>query len=112
MSIKFLGDESVGTPFETGEVRTVVVTNEALDKILGFEGETIVYSATVEDNMAVKLPASFLLDLKINGTDLIAGQVLNGAVYDQGNGKLTLSWTIPAGAGNYTVKISWAEQII
>lgn len=112
MSIKFLGDESVGTPFETGEERTVSVLGEALDKVLGFEGETVVYTATVEDSMGQPLPASFVADLKINGTNLIAGQIFDAGVYDQGTKLLTLPWVVPAGAGNFTVKMSWAEQII
>ena len=97
---------------ETVETRTVEVTDEALDKTQGYEGDEVVYTATVLDNTAEKLPATFVVDLEINGTKVITGQVLDAAVYDQTTGLLTLTWTVPADVGAFTVSLVWAEQLI
>lgn len=112
MSIKYLGDQSAGQPFATEETKSVVVTEEALDKSSGYEGETVVYTATVKDNLAAALPATFMADLLINGTEVKSDQVLDAAVYDPITFLLTLPWLVPAGMGSFTVKLSWPEQII
>lgn len=109
---KYLSGESSGQPFETLETRSVVVTAEALDLSQAYEGDTVVYTATVKDDQAASLPATFVADLMINGTELISSQILDAGVYDQATGLLTLSFTVPAAVGAFTVKLSWDEQII
>ena len=109
---KYLSGSSTGQPFTTEETRTVAVTDEALDKSSGYEGETVVYTATVKDDLGNALPATFVADLLINGTELITDQILNAAVYDPITYLLTLSWQVPAAVGAFTVKLSWDEQII
>lgn len=112
MAKKYLGDSSPGQPFGTEETRTVVVTEEALDKSSGYEGDTVVYNATVKDDLGVALPANFVADLVINGTDLLSDQVLDAVVYDPVAFLLTLSWVVPSAVGSFDVKLSWDEQII
>jgi len=112
MSIKFLGDVSPGTPFDTGETRTVNVTAEALSVTSGYEGETVTYTATVLDSIAEKLPAAFVATLKINGTDLVIDQAFDVAVYDQATGELTIDFTVPVAVGSFAITLNWAEQII
>lgn len=95
------------------EERTVVVTDENLNLASGVEGTAIIYTAIVQDNLGVAMPNSFVVDLEIDGTPLIAGQVFEGAVYGLVTKLLTLSWTVPAAiAGSVTVRLSWAEQTI
>lgn len=110
--VKFLGSQSTGIAFETGETRSVNVTGEALSVSSGYEGDTITYTATVLDSTTAKLPASFVATLKLNGTDLVTNQAFDVSVYNQSTGLLTLDFTVPAGAGTYTVKLTWAEQEI
>lgn len=112
LPVKYLGAESTGVAFETGETRSVVVTAEALDKVSGYEGDTVVYTATVKDNLENVLPATFVASLKINETLVITDQVFDAAVYDAVSGLLTLSWVVPADVGTFTVKLVWAEQLI
>ncbi|GAH42970.1 unnamed protein product [marine sediment metagenome] len=109
---KYLAGSSTGTPFETGNTRSIVVTAEGLDAVNGYEGDTVVYTATVKDDLEASLPATFVADLEINSTKVITGQVFDAGVYDQGTGELTLSWTVPADVGAFTVKLTWAEQEI
>ena len=112
MAIKFTANGSAGIPFGIDETRTVALANEALDISSGFEGDPIVYTVTIDDNTGVALPASFVVDLKINGTDLIAGQALDVTVYDPVTKLLTLPWAVPAIVGTFTVTLEWAEQVI
>ncbi|MBA7548502.1 hypothetical protein ES705_40962 [subsurface metagenome] len=112
MSKKYLSDQSPGQPFSTEETRTVVVTDEALNKSSGYEGETVIYTAAVKDDQGVGLPATFVADLLINGTDVISAQILEPAVYDPVTFLLMLSWLVPAAVGSFSVKLSWDEQII
>jgi len=109
---KFLSGLSTGQPFETLETRSVVVTAEALDLSQAYEGDTVVYTATVKDDLVASLPASFVATLKLNGVELITDQVFDAGVYDQGTSLLTLSFTVPAAQGVFDVKLSWDEQII
>jgi len=77
-----------------------------------FEDE-INYSATVKDDLGNALPAAFVVDLEINGTKVITGQVLDATVYNPVTFALTLLWTVPdLSEGNYTVKLVWARQTI
>jgi len=108
----YLAGQSVGQPFDTGSTRTVAVTAEALDVSSGFEGETVVYTATVKDDQGEALPIAFVVDLLINGTEIVSDQVLDAVVYDPITFLLTLSWIVPAGEGSFTVKLSWDEQKI
>ena len=113
MPIKFLAGTSSGAAFETYETRTVNVTAEALDVSVGYEGDSVQYTATVLDSIVEKLPAAFVATLKINGTDLVASQVFDVSVYDQATGLLTLDFMVPAAPiGALTVTLDWAEQII
>lgn len=109
---KYAANSSTGTPFETGETRTLVVTAEALDAVNGYEGDTVTYTATVLDDQAAKLPETFVADLEINSTKVVTAQVFDGGHYDQGTGLLTLTFTVPAAVGTFTVKLVWAEQEI
>jgi len=112
MPIKFLAGVSTGQSFETYETRTVDVTAENLSVSVGYEGDSVTYTATVLDSTVAKLPATFVATLKINGTDLIIDQVFDAGVYDQGTGLLTLILTVPAVLGPLTVTLNWAEQVI
>lgn len=112
LDVKYLGDQSTGTPFETGETRTVIVTNEDLDKVSGYEGTGVTYTATVLDNIGEKLPATFCATLSINGTNVIIGQLFDAGVYSQTTGLLTLQFVVPAAVGAFTVKLTWALQIL
>ena len=112
MAIKFIGNGSLGQPFEVGETRTVDLSGENLSAASGYEGETITYTVTIIDNTTAKLPATFVATLKINGTDLITDQVFDAGVYNQTTGLLTLDFTVPSAVGSFTVSLVWAEQII
>lgn len=112
IGIKFAAGSSTGTAYETGETRTVNVTSELLTAVSGYEGDPITYTATILDSTTAKLPATFVADLKINGTVLVNDQVFNAGAYDQGTGLLTLAFTVPAGVGVFNVTLEWLEQII
>ena len=112
MTIKYNGFYSAGQAFETGESRDVTLAGEALDKAIAFAGETVVYTATVKDDLAAALPATFVANLLINGTEIISNQILDAVVYDPVAFLLTLSWLVPAAVGSFSVKLSWDEQII
>ena len=110
--VKYSAGSSAGTPFETGETKSVVVTAELNDPVSGYEGDTVVYTATVKDNLEAALPATFVASLKINGTVVITDQVFDATVYDPETKLLTLSFTVPAPTGELTVVLDWAEQLI
>jgi len=112
LPIKYGPGMSTGVSFEVGETRTVQVTAESLDKPSAYKGDSVTYTATVLDNTAAKLPATFLVDLEINGTKVITGKALAADVYSQTTGLLTLAWTVPDIVGVKTVKLVWAEQAI
>ncbi|NVM22857.1 MAG: hypothetical protein HWN68_13880 [Desulfobacterales bacterium] len=112
VAVKYLAGLSVGSPLETGETRTVDVTAEALDKSTAYEGDEVTYTATVKDNTAASLPATFVADLELDGEKVITGQVFDVAVYESATGLLTLTFTVPATLGAHTVKLVWAEQLI
>jgi hypothetical protein len=112
MTVKYVGDESTGHAFTTGETRTVDVTNEELDLATGYEGDEITYTATVLDSTAAKLPATFETDLLCDVTVVIDDQVFDAGHYSQATGLLTLVWIVPAAEGNFTVKMVWVDQII
>jgi len=112
MAIKYLAGTSTGTPYETGETRTVNVTAENLSAVSGYEDDIVTYTSTVLDNTAAKLPATFSGTLEINGTELIIAQVFDAAVYSQATGELNLEFTVPAAVGFFTITLDWAEQII
>ena len=110
--VKYLAGESTGVAFTAGETKSVVVTVEAVAPTTGYEGDTIEYTATVKDNLGEALPATFVVDLLYNGTKVVDSQVLDATVYDPVTFLLTLTFTVPAGAGDFTVKLSWAQQDI
>jgi len=91
---------------------SVSVLNESLDKSRGIAGETVTYTATVQDENGDALPSTFKVTLKIDGTILIQDQPLTSDVYDPATKKLTLQWTVPAMSTLHTVKLSWSEQTI
>lgn len=109
---KYVVGQSTGTPFETGETKSVVVTTESLSAASGYEGDTITYTATVKDESEGSLPATFVVDLEIDSTKVVTAQALDAGVYDQGTQELSLDFTVPAAVGNFTVKLVWAEQLI
>ncbi|GAI31521.1 unnamed protein product, partial [marine sediment metagenome] len=96
LPVRYLAGSSTGTPFETGETRSVVVTAELNDPVSGYAGDTVVYTATVKDDLEASLPATFVASLKINGTVVITDQVFEAAVYDPETKLLTLEFTVPA----------------
>ena len=119
--IKYVGSSSTGKALLKGGTRQVLVTAEALVTPYepdddGFAGDTITYTATVLDSKSQKINVAFIASLKVNGTVLIASQVFNSSVYDQGTGLLTLAFIVPDDTtlpeGDYTVKLEWASQII
>ena len=110
--IKYLGNVSPGTPFETGETRTVNVTLENLSAVSGFEGDTITYTATVLDSVVEKLPATFEATLKLNGTDLVIDQVFDAVAYNQATGELSFDFDVPSSVGAFDVTLNWIDQII
>lgn len=112
IGIKYLAGTSTGTPYETGETRTVNVTTESVSAVSGYEDDAVTYTATVLDSIAAKLPATFVATLQINGTALITDQVFDVAVYNQTTGLLTLEFTVPSAVGIFSVTLDWAEQII
>ena len=108
---KYLAGTSTGQPFETGNSLTVAVTAEALDVATGYEGDTVTYTATVKEGEN-PLPATFVADLEINSTKVVTDQVFDAGHYDQATKLLTLTFTVPADVGAFSVKLKWAEQII
>lgn len=111
--IKYGTGTSTGAPFEEGEVLTPEVTGEGLSVVEGFAGDSVTYTATVLDTEhSNKINAQFVASLLFGADTVISNQVFSGAVYDQATGILTLTFTVPAGFGSKTVKLSWAEQII
>ncbi len=114
MAIKFLASESTGTPLDAGETRSVVVTAEALAPALGYEGDIVEYSATIKNDLTAALPATFVVDLKIEGAVEIAGVILNVGNYDPVTFLFAINVTIPAVVtpGAKTINIAWAEQEI
>ena len=103
---------SDGQPLEIIGTKTVVITNEALNKASAQVGESVTYSVTIKDDLGAGLPATFVVDLELNGTKIIEGQVLNVGVYAPVIGVLTLPFIAPANPGSHTVRLAWAEQTI
>ena len=103
---------SDGQPLEIIGTKTVVITNEALNKVSAQVGEVVAYSVNIKDDLGAGLPATFVVDLEIDGTKLIEGQALDAGVYAPVIGELNLSFVVPANPGSHTVKLAWAEQII
>jgi len=113
MSETYKKGESAGVAFAALPFRTVVVTDEVLDVSEGIFEDEINYSAIVKDDLGSALPAAFVVDLEINGTNVITGQVLDATVYNPATFVLTLLWTVPdLSEGNYTVKLVWARQTV
>ena len=97
-------------PFYT---RTVVVTNEALGAPSGYEGDVINYTATIEDDKGDSMPATFVAELMMNGTEL-ASVAFEVSIYDQGTHAFGVDFTVPFVdlGGDFTVKITSGDQII
>ena len=91
---------------------SVSVLNESLDKSRGIAGETVTYTATVQDENGNALPSTFKVTLKIDDVILIEDQPLTSDVYDPATKKLTLQWTVPYMDTFHTVKLVWSEQTI
>ena len=112
MAVRYPAGESTGVAFTAGETKTVVVTAEAVTPTSGYQGDTITYTATVQDDLGEVIPATFVADLLYNATKVVDSQVFDAAHYDPATKLLTLTFTVPAGAGPFTVKLSWAQQDI
>ncbi len=114
MAKKYLGTESSGTPLNAGETRSVVVTEEALAPTDGYEGDVVVYSATIKDDLGAALPDTFVVDVKFDGVVLDAGVILEAGNYNPATFLFSVDLTIPviASAGAKTVNMEWAEQEI
>ncbi len=114
MSIKYLGEASPGTPLNASETRSVVVTEEALVPTDGYEGDVVVYSATIKDDLGGFVPDTFVVDVKFDGVIVQAGVILNAGNYDPGTFAFSVDLTIPAiaTAGVKTVNMEWGEQEI
>ena len=114
MATKYLADESTGTPLAASLTRSVVVTAEELVPAGGYEGDVVVYSATMKDDLGASLPSDFVVDVKFDGAVVQSGVILNAGNYDPGTFLFSVDLTIPAivGAGNKTVSMTWAEQEI
>ena len=95
-------------------VRGIVVTNEHLSTILGFEYDEVTYTATVKDSEGNILPATFLVSLEYEEIEaiLVLNQILDGSVYNQSTGLLTLVWHVPSEDPSiYTVRLEWSDQL-
>ncbi|MCJ7768723.1 hypothetical protein MUP79_10080 [Candidatus Bathyarchaeota archaeon] len=90
----------------------VVITDEDLSVHFGFEWDEITYTATVLDEDGAKLPASFVVNLRLEGVLVVSDQALDSSVYSQSTGLLTLVWHVPSGFGPATVDLQWAQQVI
>jgi len=112
IGIKYLAGSSLGTAFETGETRSVIVTLESVSAVSGYEDDVITYACTVLDSEAETVPAAFVATLKVNGTNLIVDQAFDAGVYSQATGVLSLDFTVPASVGEFSVTLNWAEQVI
>jgi len=114
MAVKFLGNESAGTPFGAGETRSVVVTVEALVPADGYEGDVVVYSATIKDDLGAALPDTFVVDVKFDGVVVQTGVILDAGNYNPATFEFSVDLTIPAIAvpESKTVNMAWAEQEI
>ena len=114
MATKFLADESPGTPLNASETRSVVVTAEGLVPSDGYEGDVVVFNATIKDDLGGFLPDTFVVDVKFDGVVEQAGVILDAGNYDQGTFLFSVDLTIPAipAAGAKTVNLAWAEQEI
>jgi len=64
IGIKYLAGSSLGTAFETGETRSVIVTLESVSAVSGYEDDVITYACTVLDSEAETVPAAFVATLK------------------------------------------------
>jgi len=91
---------------------SVLVSNESLDKSRGIAGETVTYTATVQDENGNALPSTFKVTLKIDDTILIQDQPLTSDVYNPTTKTLTLQWTVPTMNTFHTVKLVWSEQTV
>jgi len=112
MAIKYLGNISAGQPLEIFESREVNLANEALDKPSAFEGETVIYTVTINDDHNEMLPSTFVADLEMDGVKIITGQVFDASVYDPITFLLTLPFIVPETLGSHIIKLIWAEQIL
>ena len=110
MALTYLAMDSPGGPFETGETRTVIVTQEVLGVSSGYEGDTVEYVAVVKDNTGAALPPVFHAELMINGTELL--DIVFGRPYDPMLCLLMVFFVIPAPVGEFIVKLTSEEQII
>jgi hypothetical protein len=90
----------------------VFVTDEDLSVHFGFEWDEITYTATVLDEYGGKLPASFVVSLRLDGVPVVSDQALNAGVYSQSTGLLTLVWYVPSGFGAEIVDLQWSEQVV
>lgn len=118
---QFSGNESgqirsnyvaVEVTYTTVTEKAVIVTDEDLNFHFGFEWDEITYTATVLDEDNDKLPASFVMNLRLDGVLVVSDQALDSSVYSQSTGLLTLVWYVPSGFGEGTVDLQWAEQTI
>lgn len=90
----------------------VFVTDEDLSVHFGFEWDEVTYTATVLGEYGGKLPAGFVVNLRLDGVLVVSDQALDSSVYSQSTGLLTLVWHVPSGFGSGTVDLQWAEQVI
>jgi len=114
MTTKFLGNESTGAQLNAGETRSVLVTDEACVPTDVHEGDVVVFSATIKNDLDAALPETFVMDVKFDGVVEQAGVILDAGNYDQGTFLFSVDLTIPAivSAGSKTVNLGWAEQEI
>jgi hypothetical protein len=108
----FLSNRLITQGYHSFQTKTVVVTNEDLSADAGFEWDEITYTATVLDEDDNKLPASFVVSLRLDGVPVVVDQALDSSVYSQATGVLTLVWHVPSGFGAETVDLQWDEQTI
>ena len=111
MAVKYLAIDSTGVPFDAEEVRTVDVTDEVLSQPSGFEGDVIIYTATVKDSIGLALPDTFTAELKGDGA-VLASVAFQLSVYDPVTFLLTLDFTVPAIVGAFIIKLTSVDQII
>ena len=109
-AIGFEAGSSTGVSVEVAEVRTLVITDESVEKTVLLPGESLSYSATIFDNTGAPIPSTFQARLMLDTTQLVAFSFA-ADVYDSTTGHLALAFTVPTvAAGTYTIRLEWDAQ--
>jgi hypothetical protein len=109
-AIGFQAGSSTGVTVQVAEVRTLVVTNESVEKTVLMPGQSLSYYATIFDNTGAPIPSAFQARLMLDTTLLVAFSFAPD-VYNPTTGRLALAFTVPSVApGTYTIRLEWDAQ--